>query len=278
MMENDDTEKRSNQPGSNDNSYMARKPRILLAEDDTEMRRMLALQMKNAGFDVIECSDGQQLLERIWDFNPTDNRDQFDLIVSDIRMPGFTGLEVLEGITDTQWFTPMILITAFGDKRTHSEARRLGATAVFDKPFNVSDLLAKIREILVLDSPRGHNWSPALASKTAQPSVDVVFSNLDESDYLAELVKNEAAQLAASYTNILYCRVVLMGPHDQEGGHYHIQVMVTTPDRVYVMRSNLLTMETYQDLVAAIPTAFKVTAGRIDRHIHRHGSGSTTLQ
>ncbi len=279
MRKDDDYEKRQNNPHAENNSYGAGKPQILLAEDDTEMRRMLALQMRNAGFDVIECSDGQQLLERIWDFNPSDNQDDFDLIVSDIRMPGFTGLEVLEGITDTQWFTPMILITAFGDKRTHAEARRLGATAVFDKPFNVSDLLAKIREILVLDSPSGHNWSPfpAAGPEPSRPSVDIVFSNLDESDYLAELVKREAAQLAGAYRNILYCRVVLMGPHDQDnGGHYHIQVMVTTPDRVYVMRSNLMTMDTYQDLVAGIPTAFKVTAGRIDRHTHRHGSNSTT--
>ncbi len=272
MKQDDDSEEKQNEVTGDKNQYGANKPRILLAEDDTEMRRMLALQMKNAGFDVIECSDGQQLLERIWDFNPADNNDHFDLIVSDIRMPGFTGLEVLEGITDTQWFTPMILITAFGDKRTHSEARRLGATAVFDKPFNVSDLLAKIREILVLDSPSGHNWSPALTTG-AEPSIDVVFSNLDESDYLAELIRKEAAQLASSYHNILYCRVVLMGPPDQDGGgHYHIQVMVTTPDRVYVMRSNLMTMDTYQDLVAAIPTAFRVTAGRIDRHLNRHDS------
>lgn len=281
MKKDDDSEKRHEKPHTENMQYMAGKPRILLAEDDTEMRRMLALQMRNAGFDVIECNDGQQLLERIWDFSPSDSNDHFDLIVSDIRMPGFTGLEVLEGITDTQWFTPMILITAFGDKRTHAEARRLGATAVFDKPFNVSDLLAKIREILVLDSPSGHNWSPTLATGTEpdRPAVDVVFSNLDESDYLVGLVRKETEKLAGSYQNILYCRVVLMGPHDQDsGGHYHIQVMVTTPDRVYVMRSNLMTMDTYQDLVAAIPTAFRVTAGRIDRHIHRHGSNSAALQ
>lgn len=275
MRKDDDSEEKQNKIRTERNLYGANRPRILLAEDDTEMRRMLALQMRNAGFDVIECSDGQQLLERIWDFNPADNRDHFDLIVSDIRMPGFTGLEVLEGITDTQWFTPMILITAFGDKRTHAEARRLGATAVFDKPFNVSDLLGKIREILVLDSPSGHNWSPTLAAAGPRPPIDVVFSNLDESDYLTGLVKKEAEQLAGTYHNILYCRVVLMGPHDPDsGGHYHIQVMVTTPDRVYVMRSNLMTMDTYQDLVAGIPTAFRVMDGRIDRHLNRHGSNS----
>ncbi len=280
MKKDDDSEQEQNPSSYEKGLIKARKPQILLAEDDTEMRRMLTLQMRNAGFDVIECSDGQQLLEHIWDFNPADSKDHFDLIVSDIKMPGFTGLEVLEGITDTQWFTPMILITAFGDRRTHAEAERLGATAVFDKPFNISDLLAKIREILVLDSPRGHNWSPSLTARPApdQMPVDVVFSNLDQSDYLIELVKQEAAQFANAYNNILYCRVVLTGPHDQESGHYHIQLMVTMPDRVYVMRSNLITMETYQDLVAAIPTAFKVTSGRIDRYLNRHGSNSTTRQ
>jgi DNA-binding response OmpR family regulator len=63
-------------------------------------------------------------------------------------MPGVTGLEVLEGTREYKEFPPMILITAFGDEETHDQARRLGAAAIFDKPFDIDELLAKVREIL----------------------------------------------------------------------------------------------------------------------------------
>jgi CheY-like chemotaxis protein len=72
----------------------------------------------------------------------------FDLIISDIRMPAHSGLEILEAGPQLKGFPPMILITAFGSELTHARARRFGAVAVFDKPFDVNDLLVKVREVL----------------------------------------------------------------------------------------------------------------------------------
>ena len=51
-----------------------------------------------------------------------------------------TGLDVVAGLRRAEWITPVIIITAFGDEATHAEAQRLGAAAVFDKPFDVNDL------------------------------------------------------------------------------------------------------------------------------------------
>jgi DNA-binding NtrC family response regulator len=73
--------------------------------------------------------------------------ERFVAIVSDVRMPGATGLVVLEGVQLFDELPPMILITAFGDKETHAEAHRLGAAATLDKPFAASELLAKVREV-----------------------------------------------------------------------------------------------------------------------------------
>ena len=70
------------------------------------------------------------------------------MIISDIRMPGLTGIEILEGLHTLESFPPMILITAFSDEETHAKAHRLEAAAIFDKPFDIEDLLAKVREIL----------------------------------------------------------------------------------------------------------------------------------
>jgi CheY-like chemotaxis protein len=123
--------------------------RILLADDDKEMRKLLSQAFQKAGYEVTECSDGVGLLTHLESFlfPKKEMRKYVDLIISDIRMPGFTGMEILEGIQRTRGFPPMILITAFGDEETHNLAERFGAAAMFDKPFDIDDLLDKVREL-----------------------------------------------------------------------------------------------------------------------------------
>lgn len=123
----------------------ARLPRILLAEDDREMRSILASAFEAEGYDVTECRDGDQFVDRI--VTPSPGVD-FDLIVSDVRMPSHTGLEILEAGKQLKGFPPMILITAFGSEDLHVRARQLGAVAVLDKPFDVEDLMATVKSLL----------------------------------------------------------------------------------------------------------------------------------
>jgi DNA-binding response OmpR family regulator len=129
----------------------ARRYRILLAEDDKEMRTLLALSLKRAGYDVVKCSDGVDMLTHLAAFllpyEPV--HESFDLIISDIRMPGVTGMEVLQGKPKRANFPPMILITAFGDDETHAQAAECGVAAMFDKPFDVDELLEKVNAILL---------------------------------------------------------------------------------------------------------------------------------
>ena len=123
---------------------------ILLAEDDKDMLALLALSLRKAGYRVTACRDGVGLLTHLEPFllpNGVGDKD-VGLIISDIRMPGFTGMEVLEGAPKNEGFPPMILITAFGDEETHALAEEFGAAAMFDKPFDVDDLLAKVHELL----------------------------------------------------------------------------------------------------------------------------------
>ena len=123
-----------------------RTPHILVAEDDDDMRALLGQALRCSGYEVAELSDGLHLVACIASAEPG----EFDAIVSDIRMPGVSGIEVLEGLKDFADAPPVILITAFGDRETHELAGRLGAAAVFDKPFDVDDLLAELRRIVPL--------------------------------------------------------------------------------------------------------------------------------
>jgi CheY-like chemotaxis protein len=132
------------------NYSFSKPPIILLAEDDKEMRTMLAQVLRTAGYKVVECPDGWDLLEYLGSFvlpNPLEHK-EVDLVISDIRMPGITGLEILEGLQRAEGFPQIILITAFGDKKVHAQAEKYGAAAIFDKPFEIDDLLTKVGETM----------------------------------------------------------------------------------------------------------------------------------
>jgi len=121
-------------------------PRILLVEDDAEMRRMLALLLRRDGYGVTEVADGDEALEwlgtGILDGEPTRIP---ALIVSDVRLPSVSGLDILSGARLWPRRIPVILITGFGDEDLHEQARALGAVCVLDKPFPISALRSAVR-------------------------------------------------------------------------------------------------------------------------------------
>ena len=125
--------------------------RVLVAEDDREMCRLLAESLREDGYEVMQAGDGLHLRDYIDYLRGTITNGRFfdvDVIISDIRMPGASGLDVLAELRKYDSRTPVILITAFGDERTHAEAHRLGAVAVFDKPFDVDGLRAFVRQLV----------------------------------------------------------------------------------------------------------------------------------
>lgn len=244
------------------------KPRILLAEDDKDMRNLLSWQLRNSGFEVIECSDGFELLDHLGTPALSQRPDDFDLIISDIRMPGASGLEVLEGIHECEWYLPMILITAFGSKQTHQQADKWGAAAVFDKPFEIQDLILRIREVLALDSPDGSSW---LRRESIFPienlPIDIIFSHMSHSSSTEMVVHSAAETLEPFKDKIIYCRVIIEASRRPGNGkRYHVQVMVTLPNQVLVVRSNLRMIADEAALHAAIPEAFDAILTKLKNH------------
>ena len=118
--------------------------RLLLAEDDFELRDLLACVLRADGHEVVEARDGNEL----WELLNSNTMQPFALVVSDVRMPGLTAFDVLSRLQRTSTDTPVILITAFGDQTTHLRALRLGASRVFDKPFDCDELREAVHETL----------------------------------------------------------------------------------------------------------------------------------
>jgi CheY-like chemotaxis protein len=123
--------------------------RVLVAEDDTDTREALVEALRLDGYEVIEAHNGWELLQYLATQDAqTEPTSQVDLVISDIRMPGKNGLDVLAGLRCANGATPFILITGFSDLQIHAEARRLGAAAVLAKPFALEQLRTVMQHAL----------------------------------------------------------------------------------------------------------------------------------
>jgi two-component system response regulator PilR (NtrC family) len=111
--------------------------KILVIDDDLSLRELLQMILRTAGHAVELAKDGEEGLERALSGS-------FDLVISDIRMPGRNGLEVLKGLRSAGIQTTLILISAFASADTAVEAMRAGAYDFIPKPFKPVDLLSAV--------------------------------------------------------------------------------------------------------------------------------------
>ena len=117
------------------------KKRILIVEDDEEMRSLLKDFFMEEGFEIDAVSNGSEAFRRLV-------KEPFDLVITDIRMPGLTGLDILPGIKKLQPETSIIVITAFGSEEVHRRAFERGATAYLEKPIHFHKLRELINEMV----------------------------------------------------------------------------------------------------------------------------------
>ena len=121
--------------------------RILLAEDDDAMRAMIQQVLTRAGHTVVAVEDGFELADYLAMVGTSGGVEPPDLILSDVRMPGRTGLEVLAQLRQQGIRCPVLLLSAFADEPTRQQARQLGARALLDKPVDMDELKAAVLEV-----------------------------------------------------------------------------------------------------------------------------------
>jgi DNA-binding NtrC family response regulator len=117
--------------------------RILVADDHDALRRGLALALSAAGHEVEEASNGNAALERL-------HESYFDVVVSDLKMGGSDGLDVLRTTKALHPTVSVILMTAFGTVNTAVEAMKIGAFDYVQKPFEIEEMEVKIEKALEL--------------------------------------------------------------------------------------------------------------------------------
>lgn len=124
--------------------------RILVAEDDPDMLDIIVEALLADGHVVETAPDGGRLLVRLARLHPPS--EAIHLVVSDVRMPTVTGIQVLQALRASGRKIPVILMTAFGDDETRTRAETLDAV-FFEKPFDVVNLRSTVSRLLASVSP-----------------------------------------------------------------------------------------------------------------------------
>ncbi len=245
---------------------------ILLAEDDLEMRKLLSWSLERKGYNVIECADGTSLMRKLGLLGPGTILQPHDLIISDIRMPGATGLQVLESARELPDFPPMILITAFPDVESREQAMRLGAVAMIAKPFDIEELIDKVQEAIPLESAerrRPNIWF----EEGAQPPFpfDITFRHDSGSDAAKDYIRSIATKLYPFAGHIVNGRVIV----DQSDTLHHkkhrytVTLVVSTTGRSIVVKHNTDKDATSENLYMAINVAFGTASRKLKHYIEK---------
>ena len=117
--------------------------RILIVDDETKVGYFLkeTLESLGRGYAVSHVNSGEEALDEM-------SRQPYELVVTDLRMPGISGIDLLHRVHEISPGTPTILITAYGNEEVENESRRLNASRYFAKPFPIDEFTAAVQDVL----------------------------------------------------------------------------------------------------------------------------------
>ena len=129
---------------------MSEKPRILVVDDEQSIVETLTVLLKREGFEVVSALSGEEAVDRFSEERP-------DLVLSDVRMPKVSGVDVLEAVREMDPTMPVVLMTAQASLQSAIQAVNLGATHYVQKPFSNDELLAILRRSLDMGRTKREN-------------------------------------------------------------------------------------------------------------------------
>lgn len=130
---------------NSNNSITNQKEKILIVEDDSGISDFVNLELQHEGFETSIAATGREALEQFEKFNP-------DMILLDVMLPELSGLEVLRRIRKTSQ-VPVIMVTARGETYDKVNGLDAGADDYLPKPFEIEELLARMRAVLRRHTP-----------------------------------------------------------------------------------------------------------------------------
>lgn len=167
------------------------KGKILAVEDEKSMREVLKMLLDSEGYEVYTAKDGNEGLNFL-------GKDIFDIVITDIKMPGATGIEILKKAQEIAPDTLVIMITAFGTTESAVEAMKLGAYDYVHKPFKIDEIRLVVRNALEKRELRGEVSVLREKIKTAHELGNMFYKNPRMQDLL-----NILPRIAMSDSNVL---------------------------------------------------------------------------
>ncbi|MEJ2658207.1 MAG: response regulator [Desulfobacterales bacterium] len=229
-----------------------------------------------------EDSFYKPLMRHLGFLGPSENFHEFDLIISDIRMPGVTGLQVLEAAKEFDDFPPMILITAFPDQQTLDLSTRLGAAAMLTKPFDMDDLLTTISQIFPLGLIAIKTQLPLSKQERVDEKfpLELCFRHDFEAEHIKDFVHNMAAKLNRFKNHIAHCRVVLdqAGACHQKNRLYCVTIVLDVPGKTITVKHDSETESGFENLYLSIHYAFGAAIRRLKRYLQKHCAAKRKYQ
>ena len=116
-------------------------PKILLAEDDNDMRRFLVKALENAGYEVIDYDNGMSAYRRL-------REEPFELLLTDIEMPEMDGIELARRAAELDPDIKIMFITGFAAVALNADSRAPKDAKVLSKPFHLRDLVNEVQKML----------------------------------------------------------------------------------------------------------------------------------
>jgi len=156
--------------------------KILLVDDDDSLRDMLSIVLKKEGYDVVSLENAMLALKLL-------KKKSFDLIISDIKMPGISGIKLLERMKSINNEIPVIMITAYASTNDAVEAMKLGAENYITKPFNLDELKIIINKALHKKDIEKENIELKLKLSEKEKFEDII-GNTPEMLKIYELIEN----------------------------------------------------------------------------------------
>ena len=126
------------------------KPSILIVEDEAKLRHLIELQLADEGFQAHSAGDAETGLKFL-------NKEKVDLVVTDFKLPGMSGLEFLQAAKRVNSHLPVIMMTAYGTVESAVDAMKAGASDYVLKPFSLAELVMVIRKELATRELREEN-------------------------------------------------------------------------------------------------------------------------
>jgi len=163
-----------------------RPPCILVVDDDPSQRSLLESFLVGQGFEIATAGSGEEALTTL-------DAQEISMLISDVRMPGMSGIETLQRVRHSNPLLPVLLVTAYADVRDAVHAMRDGAANYLEKPIDLDELLASVRHALGMDEP-------AQAQVAAQ--LDLPPQVVAQSPAMRAVLR-DAALVAPSETRIL---------------------------------------------------------------------------